>query len=342
VALLPFSSVTFAATPNSASSDAYAIPALSFEGCAHFFKNLDWNVNVTDEVWNRKLQTVLGCIRHREILSRDAGDERPPIYSGVHIPTTITPATIADWPRLPQLYYVLPVWDMVVSNMVRLTGAYDMQELDILMRLIAPGGAFVDIGANVGAVTVPLAAHVGEQGVVYAFEPFRKVFQYLNANVATNGLENVYTYQYALSNPAADPVVRVPTPSMKHGQNVGMFGVFQQGSLAPNVKESAPRDPMEDVAVRTLDTFHLPRADLIKIDVEGHASQVISGAVETLKAHRPVLWFEEHGDQAPEILLSPELSYQCSKLTDTTEEQFLCAPVERFAQIWKRLRESWE
>ena len=43
-------------------------------------------------------------------------------------------------------------------------------------------------GANVGGFTVPLAERVGPDGEVHAFEPFRKVFQHLNANDACHQL----------------------------------------------------------------------------------------------------------------------------------------------------------
>merc|ERR1712176_1057446 len=56
----------------------------------------------------------------------------------------------------------------------------------------------IDVGANLGGFTVPLAERVGPSGAVHAFEPFRKVFQHLNANVALNGLTNVYAHNTAL------------------------------------------------------------------------------------------------------------------------------------------------
>ncbi len=88
-----------------------------------------------------------------------------------------------------------------------------------------------EVGANIGTYTVVLADAVGPGGFVYlittkqkhqkqqkyytkniifhrfvlifafifilryAFEPFRKIFQIMTANVALNGLSNVQTYQ---------------------------------------------------------------------------------------------------------------------------------------------------
>jgi len=322
---------------------AAPVTAVDFQfdyvGCTKFLVQIDWNENVTDEVWRVKLTRAVNCMRHRERLAREAVGGRPAALSGLHVPTAIVPTMSEEMPHLPPFYFVLPIWDMVVSNMVRLSGLYDAQEIDVLLRLIQPGDAFLDVGANVGSVTVPVAAHVGRHGVVYSFEPFRQVFQYLNANVAANGLENVHTFQCALSDSSAAPWVRVPAPSLNSGKNVGMYGVFKADSLEPNEPAPSSRDRLEDVAVRTLDSLQLPRADVVKIDVEGHAPRVLAGGVETLHAHRPVLWFEQGGDKAPEVLARPDLKYWCMKLEQTTEDTFLCAPRERQVEIWRRLNE---
>ena len=39
------------------------------------------------------------------------------------------------------------------------------------------GATVVDVGANIGTLTVPFAKMVGHTGTVHAFEPFRRLFQ---------------------------------------------------------------------------------------------------------------------------------------------------------------------
>jgi len=306
-----------------------------FDGCTKHFQILNWNKNVTDEVWDANYARTVNCIRYLPNIAKAEVKDRPAAISGLHIPNLIVPTVVDDLPEQPPLYFVLPMWDMVVSNQVRHTGAYDIQELDTLLRMTLPGKAFVDIGANIGSVAVHLAAHVGEEGVVYAFEPFRQVFQYLNANVAVNGLSNVHAYNCGLSDPSNAPrQVEVPAPSLKAGQNVGMYGIFQGASTTVNERISQTRERMEEVSIRTLDSFSLPRADVIKIDVEGHASRVLTGAVETIRRHRPILWFEESGE-APEFL--QDLGYWCTKLSETQEDQYICVPKEAHADVQQRL-----
>eukprot|EP00747_Dinoflagellata_sp_TGD_P215452 gnl/TRDRNA2_/TRDRNA2_88141_c0_seq1.p1 gnl/TRDRNA2_/TRDRNA2_88141_c0~~gnl/TRDRNA2_/TRDRNA2_88141_c0_seq1.p1 ORF type:complete len:387 (+),score=54.26 gnl/TRDRNA2_/TRDRNA2_88141_c0_seq1:64-1161(+) len=339
--LLP-SVFSAAAWPANAADQGDAEPGgsadfdFSWNGCARHIRHMDWNANVSDSEWRQMYTRAVNCVRHRDRLTRADPISRSSALSGIHTPTTLVPTIIEEMPEVPPLYWVLPVWDMVVSNQVRLFGAYDTQELDVLMRMTLPGDTFVDIGANVGAVTVPMAAHVGSKGWVYSFEPFRQVFQYLNANVAANGLANVHAFHCALSDPTAEPTVIVPAPSMTLGQNVGMYGVFKGESLDPNEPVPGAREHLEEISVRTLDSFSLPKADVVKIDVEGHAPRVLAGAVETLQKHRPVLWFETNSDTTPDTLLRPELNYHCKLLKETTEDTFLCIPLEKYNEVWGR------
>ncbi|TFG83046.1 MAG: FkbM family methyltransferase, partial [Chromatiales bacterium] len=55
-----------------------------------------------------------------------------------------------------------------------------------------------DIGANIGTHTLALARLVGQQGLVFAFEPQRIVFQTLCANMALNSLDNVHCINSAV------------------------------------------------------------------------------------------------------------------------------------------------
>ena len=65
----------------------------------------------------------------------------------------------------------------------------------------------MEIGANIGSHTVPLAQWAGPEGQVFAFEPQRIVFQTLCANVALNNLVNVYCLQQAVGSESGSIIV---------------------------------------------------------------------------------------------------------------------------------------
>lgn len=68
----------------------------------------------------------------------------------------------------------------MVGSFVKHSGVYDPREEHVLRNLIDKGDCVIEIGSNVGSYTVSLADEVGPKGLVYAFEPFRKIYQIMN------------------------------------------------------------------------------------------------------------------------------------------------------------------
>ena len=88
--------------------------------------------------------------------------------------------------------------DLYVGRSLDRYGEWSEAEMELLRQVVRPGNVVLDIGANVGTHTIFLAQTVGPEGAVLAFEPQRMVFQILCANVALNGLPNVYTHHAAV------------------------------------------------------------------------------------------------------------------------------------------------
>ena len=79
-----------------------------------------------------------------------------------------------------------------------LNGPFEAAEVAALCRLATPGSTAIDVGANVGVFTVPLALSVGDRGRVLSFEPAPQTAARLRANVERNGLGNVDVHVCAL------------------------------------------------------------------------------------------------------------------------------------------------
>jgi FkbM family methyltransferase len=162
--------------------------------------------------------------------------------------------------------------------------------------LLQPGDVVLEVGANIGAHTLPLARAVGAAGRVYAIEPQRRLFQMLCANLALNDLRNVHVRQQGLG--AAPEVLRVSTPAASAPANYGGVSLARQGE--------------ESVEVVTLDHLRFDRLDLIKIDVEGMEEAVLRGGVETIRRLRPKLYVENDRPDASAALIRfiRELGYR--------------------------------
>jgi Glycosyltransferase family 9 (heptosyltransferase) len=72
--------------------------------------------------------------------------------------------------------------DHYVGRSLDLYHEYSQSEADLLAKVIRPGDAVVEAGANAGGLTVALAAFVGHSGSVIAFEPQPEYFALLQSN----------------------------------------------------------------------------------------------------------------------------------------------------------------
>jgi FkbM family methyltransferase len=150
-------------------------------------------------------------------------------------------------------------------------------EWRLLEQIIRPGMTVVEVGSNIGAHTVGMA-RACRPGPLYAFEPQRRVFQILCANLALNDVDNVVARPEACGAQAGTAKV----PAINYAAEGNFGGV----SLRP------PEEAGETVRVMRLDDLDLGACGLIKVDVEGFEGEVLAGAAETIARHRPVLYVE--------------------------------------------------
>lgn len=184
------------------------------------------------------------------------------------------------------------LWDLDLTEgidfSIWLLGGFEPNTLKQYEQLVKLGSTVLDIGANIGAHTLPLARLVGPAGRVLAFEPTRWAYDKLRRNLALNPAltGRVDCFQTLL--------------------------VAEQGeSLPSEIYSSWPLSDQQEglhdqhkgrlmttagASVSTLDNalegLRVENIDFIKLDVDGNEYAVICGALHTLKTHRPTLLME--------------------------------------------------
>jgi FkbM family methyltransferase len=167
--------------------------------------------------------------------------------------------------------------DQIIGRALELYGEFSESENRVMMPFVRPGDVVIDVGANVGTVTLPLSRRVGDKGRVYAFEPQRIIFQHLCANVVLNGLLNVDVRCAAVG--ASSGMASIPALNPTAPENFGGVRVSTETTG-------------ESVPLVRLDDLGLAACSLIKLDVEGMESEVLRGAAQTVLRHRPVIYLE--------------------------------------------------
>ena len=218
--------------------------------------------------------------------------------------------------------------DLYVSAGIRENGAWSPEETDLLGQLIAPGQTVLDVGANMGSHTLAFCNFVGPTGRVHAFEPQRIMFQAMVATVAMNSWTNAHCHMKLVG--AEKGGMRLPGVSYETPSNFGMM------TLAPDRERAQTltyldEEAGEEVEMITLDSLKLPACHLIKIDVEGMEIDVLHGAIETIKAHRPLIYMECQNDERgrSSLNLLKSLDYDTWWHGDHGSPNVLGSPVER-------------
>lgn len=180
--------------------------------------------------------------------------------------------------------------DMYMGRSMRTYGEFSELEWAMLNQILRPGMFAVEAGANMGALTVPMARKIGLGGMLYAFEPQLAIFQQLCSNLALNDLMNVQAFHAGCgAAPGVLPIIR-PDPGREAN-----FGGYTLDRLTG--KSSL------QIRVEALDKIlDIPHLHLIKADVEGMEVDVLKGAAELVRTHRPVLYLEANADDAPALI----------------------------------------
>lgn len=171
--------------------------------------------------------------------------------------------------------------DDSVSKLIFLN-SYETETLLFASKYIVAGDQVIDIGANIGYVTLLFSSFVGENGEVHSFEPSRREFLHLCENVNLNCAKNIFLNQFAISNQNGYAKMFVLDDDR--------FGAFN--SIGEPTHQKVKLATVHTEAIRTmkiddyLTLFPNLKPCLIKIDVEGFEKQVLEGMQNLLNSQK--------------------------------------------------------
>ena len=168
-----------------------------------------------------------------------------------------------------------------------LFGSFQRNVSKAIRRFVDHDGVVIDVGANIGALTLPAAVHL-RNGHVHSFEPTDFAFAKLQRNISLNpsiATRITANNMFVADKPAptSDLVAYSSWPlagEVAHEEHPVHKGIAKSSSCGQTTIDGY-------IAAELIE-----RVSLIKTDTDGHDFSVLSGAHHCLAALRPVVIFE--------------------------------------------------
>ena len=138
----------------------------------------------------------------------------------------------------------------------------------------------IDVGANVGLISIPLAKNIS--GTVYSFELSPRNAQILAYNTQRNDIGNIQIFPIAVGNSMESRIIQL--------NDFTTLNLLTQTSDASRIFEES----VHIVPTVRLDDLFCGRipVDLIKVDVDGWDYLALSGSAKLIEQDQPIIYTE--------------------------------------------------
>jgi FkbM family methyltransferase len=166
-----------------------------------------------------------------------------------------------------------------VQAVISQTGSfYEVDQLQYLRALLPYHPRIVDVGANIGnhSIFFDKICHASK---VWAIEPNHEAVVELKRNIAANGCQSIDITLLGIAVGASPGRASLSISSRDQE-------IRNRGGMTVRLNIGGP------IAVARLDNLVRSRIDLLKIDVEGMAADVLEGATRLIERSFPLLFIE--------------------------------------------------
>ena len=184
---------------------------------------------------------------------------------------------------IKQRKFTLRFFPSSISTTLWFDKNYSEEDYKTIKKFITKGATFVDVGANIGHLSLYAKTCVGKEGKVIAIEGNSKIFRFLKKNIEINNFEiEVYF------NIIGDKEKKVSIQNRK------------ADDMNQVLEDTYDKDKIVDMVTLDSICINLETIDILKIDVEGYEYKVIQGATKTLEKTK-ILMIEIINDLAKDF-----------------------------------------
>jgi len=182
--------------------------------------------------------------------------------------------------------FVMPSYAEPTAQNLFTFGAHERDTQEVILKFLPETGTFIDIGANIGTLAIPIA-NARPQVSVICIEADSNIHRFLQENLNRNGCERVQAVSCVAGATDGQLVAFYRAPDDR-------FGMGSLGPQFSNVPTMLPQQSLDNMLTR----MNIHQVDVVKIDVEGAEIGVLRGAQRLLTSERPPTVVFEFADWA--------------------------------------------
>jgi FkbM family methyltransferase len=186
-----------------------------------------------------------------------------------------------------------------ITKKIEKDGIYEVHLFNFLTKLLSKNKNFtcLDVGANIGVVSLVMSKYAKH---VISFEPIKSLFSMIEKSIEANNIKNCKVINKGLSSTNTMAKIYINTSG-----NIGSSTLSKTHSLE-NSKNTFNDSEVIDLEAGDDNEYlkSIDRIDLIKIDVEGHESDVVIGMQEIIKKNDPLIILEWNNKETKDRFIS--------------------------------------
>jgi FkbM family methyltransferase len=157
-----------------------------------------------------------------------------------------------------------PIEDKGLEKTIYYQGTYELGTLNLIEIFLEKNDIFLDIGANIGLMSIFASKQVGNDGKVFSFEANPDTVKLIEENIKINSLNNITIYPFALGS---------------RNEKVKIYTNIDLNRGSASIVNISDKSKYHEVDMYTLNTIFesIPKIKLLKMDIEGYELEALKG-----------------------------------------------------------------
>lgn len=171
------------------------------------------------------------------------------------------------------------------------------ENIEFFKKFVSEGDFAIDIGSNIGHMTIQMAIATGTKGLTIGFDPNPYVYEVLTENIKLNpDKTNIAAFNFAITDRNEDFFYNSSEASFNNG-GISINKENRHGKFSLKTKVKGVN--LESFLENEYFDF-ISKLKLIKIDTEGYDKEIIKSIANLLKKYKPTVITECFGKNKPE------------------------------------------